>query len=182
MGNYLKDKRSSMIKAPEVTLMLQKDMTTHLPMTCPLFEYAILEVVHPEATLEIKSVGLMKEYAREKEMDRMGQKYGSNPKTEDLYADEVYGRNGRDIEAIVEQLTEELGIEAGKVDHKKLEVDEMSADDLRKELRKREIDFPKTASKARLLSILKSAMDDGPGDEEDEEGEGEEGKTGGATA
>lgn len=178
----IKRKSTATLKAYEVTLLIEKDMTTTLPVVCPLFEYALIEVMHPEATLHVKSVGPQKVYQRDQEMDRMDQKYGSNPDTKMAYVEEVFGRGGRNIEDIEDQLEEQLNIDSLQVDNTKLDTSEMTVVDLRKELEKREIEFPKTASKARLLSILKSAMDDeeetptakGPGDEEDDEEEGEE--------
>lgn len=178
----IKRNNTSKFQAHEVTLMIQKDMTTHLPLTCPLFEYAILEVLHPEATLEVRAVGAVKTYDRAEEFDRMDQKYGANPDTKRSYVEEVYGRNGSNFEEMEAQLEEQLNIDALGVDNTKLDTDEMTVADLRKELEKRDIEFPKTASKARLLSILKSAMDDeeesasGPGDEEDGEENEEEGE------
>ena len=155
-------KKSNLIKAHEVTIMIRKDMTTHLPLTCPLYEKALVEVAHPEATVDVIKDNGIKEYDMETERERMVLKYGHNPDTDESLMEQVFGHGGRDIARVNSDLEDDLNIEGLSEVQDLVEVDTMTMADLKKELDSLGIEYPAQAQKDRLKSLLRSARSEEP--------------------
>lgn len=149
-------KQSNTIKTKEVVVMMKRDITTHIPLTMPLFEVPVLEAANPSADVEIKKINGDMEYNIAAELDRMNEKYGADPETKISHVENIFGRQGRDFHRVVKQLEDDLDIDGNEESEGGDDYDAMTPAQLRGLLDKAGVEYPATAQKKRLIELLRS--------------------------
>lgn len=159
--------KSATIITKEVVVMMKRDITTHIPLTMPLFEKLVMEEANPKAEIVIVKVNGNMEYNIAAELLRMDEKYGADPETKIRYVETIFGNRGRDLKSVTKDLEGELELEGADTETKAPtgDLEKLGVAQLRKKLDQVGIDYAPTATKKRLISLLKSV------DEEAEETE-----------
>ena len=149
-------KQSNTIKTKEVVVMMKRDITTHIPMTMPLYEIPVLEAAHPSADVEIKKINGDVEYNVAAELARMDEKYGADPETKIGHVESIFGRQGRDFHRVVRQLEDDLDIDVIEDSQGGDDYDAMTPAQLRGLLDKAGVEYPSGSQKKRLIDLLRS--------------------------
>lgn len=149
-------KQINTIKTKEVVVMMKRDITTHIPLTMPLFEIPVMEAANPNADVEIKKINGDQEYNVPAELARLDEKYGADAETKISHVENVFGRQGRDFHRVVKQLEEDLDIDVVEDSQGGDDYDAKTPAQLRGLLDKAGIEYPSGAQKKRLIDLLRS--------------------------
>ncbi len=153
------------MKTQIIKIHIPKDMSTTITRDAYLHEKEIFEEVHDVECI-IHSYGDVVELDTDEEYNRLLNTYGQNPDSGEYYVDIVYGRKGKGLKDVEDQIhyPDDIEVDAGDglpddddIADVSKEPSAMTVPEIKAELDKYQIEYKKTWPAERLRELLISA-------------------------